>query len=102
MYDLENQLVYLYFVRFTFEVIHRGFKNYSAKSIMERIRWETDQAEGEGWKINNDFTSFYARKFMACNPQYSGFFRLREQVSKSKPALNLGPLIPEDFPYGNP
>ena len=30
------------FVEFTLEKIHAGFGNYSAKAVIERVRWETN------------------------------------------------------------
>ena len=33
------------FVTFTQELYVRGFRNYSANAVFERIRWETDQAD---------------------------------------------------------
>jgi hypothetical protein len=36
---------------------------------------------GEEFKINNNWSSFYARKFMKESPAYEGFFRLRTQTS---------------------
>ena len=35
------------FEQFSFQMINRGFQNYSAKAIFERIRWEKD-AGGDG------------------------------------------------------
>jgi hypothetical protein len=79
------------FVTFTFDRIKKGYKNYSVYSIMERIRWEMDGG-GDGvfeFKINNNITPFYARRFMAMYPDYFGFFRIREQKSASKPATGM-------------
>ena len=30
------------FVQFSFQMINRGYKHYSANAIFERIRWEKD------------------------------------------------------------
>ena len=90
------------FRKFTFELIKKGFKNYGAKSVFERIRWHTDRPNTEGhstFRVNNDFTAFYARGFMKRYPFYEGFFRIRRQTSKHKEALNMFELTPEDFPY---
>jgi hypothetical protein len=89
------------FVRFTFDRISMGFKNYSSDAIFHRIRWETDQADVDGrstFKMNDHYTAFYARAFMRKYPQYNGFFRLRNQKSENQPATNLPPLGPADFP----
>ena len=90
------------FVRFTFEMINKGFKNYSAQhGIFARIRWEMD-AGGDGlsqFKINNNYSAFYARRFMKMYPEHDGFFRTREQTSEDKEATNLPELTPEDYEY---
>ncbi len=95
-----NPRVMELFERFTFELIRRGFKNYSSKAIFERIRWETDQADYDGrstFKMNNNYTSFYGRAFMNKYPEHDGFFRTRRQVSKEVSATHLPPLGPQDF-----
>ena len=91
------------FVRFTEDRIARGFKNYSAYNIFERIRWETEVGGDapEQWKINNNFRPFYSRRYMAMHPEHAGFFRTRKQTSGDEPASTLPELGPEDFPYTN-
>lgn len=89
------------FKRFTFDRIDRGFAHYSVNAIFERIRWETDQARTDptiSFKLNNNHRPFYARAFMKHYPEHEGFFRLREQISRDGPAVNLPPLGPKDFP----
>ena len=92
------------FEHFAFEKIKQGFKNYSSKGIFERIRWEIalPEPEGSDFKLNNNYTAFYARTFMLRHPQYEGFFRLREQISIYAPATNLPPLGPDDYPEISP
>lgn len=100
-YHLKNPLVWQYFCKFTFEIMERGFKNYSSNAIFERIRWETDQADTEGqstFKVSNNHRAFYARAFMKKYPEHAGFFRLREQTSKNETASHLPPLGPDDYP----
>jgi len=94
--------VWKLFVRFTFDRIERGFKHYGARTIMERIRWETDEAHVDpslSFKINDHYPPFYARRFMTMYPEHVGFFRVRHQKSKEAPAVRLPPLGPSDFPY---
>ena len=88
------------FVAFTKEVIDRGFKHYSVKAVFERIRWETDQADTDGkstFKLNNNYTAWYARRFMKAFPEYDGFFRTRVRVSSYQDARGLPELTPKDF-----
>lgn len=88
------------FMHFTKQMISRGFKNYSSMSIIQRIRWETDQANVEGqssFKINNNYAPWYARRFMEAFPEYEGFFRTRKRTSEKKKAINLPELTPAYF-----
>ena len=93
--------VWRYFVRFTNELIARGFKHYSAQhGVFSRIRWETDQADADGrttFKINNNYSPFYARRYMKLHPEHEGFFRTRIQTSRQGPATGLSELGPRDF-----
>lgn len=86
-FDAANPAVWRLFVRFTFELIGRGFEHHGARDVLHRIRWETAVAEdtyGEGdgvtkgHKINNIWSPWYARKFHRTYPQFDGFFRLRK------------------------
>jgi hypothetical protein len=35
------------------------------------------ETKGDDFKISNDFIAYYARLFMAYNPQHEGFFKTR-------------------------
>lgn len=72
--------VYKTLVRLAFELKARGFRRYGLKSLFERVRWhfQVDLDLGEDWKINNNYSSRYARKLMAEFPELDGFFELRE------------------------
>ena len=99
-----NPKVWTLFIKFTQQMIDRGFRNYSAYAIFERIRWETDEADDEGrstFKVNNNHRPYYARWYMQAFPEHLGFFRLRELISETEPAKDLPELTPDDFPYVN-
>ena len=101
-FHTENPKVWEYFVKFSFEVIGRGFNNYSVNGVFERIRWETDQADVDGkstFKLNNNYRAFFARWFMDIYPEHHGFFRIRSMPSELQLAKKLPELGPEDFPY---
>tara|TARA_R110002167_G_scaffold327223_1_gene533320 strand:+ start:51 stop:434 length:384 start_codon:yes stop_codon:yes gene_type:complete len=88
------------FVKFTRELHTRGFRNSSAKGVFERIRWETDQADMWGmseFKINNNYSAYYARWYMSAFPDYKGFYRTRRRISASVRAVDADVLTPEDF-----
>lgn len=98
-YHQEHPEVWEMFVEYSFQMIRRGFKNYSAKAVFERIRWEKD-AGGDGvtqFKVGNNHPAFYARRFMRVFPAHDGFFRLRKQTSEDRPATDLPEFTPENL-----
>ena len=97
-YHKKHPEVWDLFVSFAFQMIERGYKNYSAKAVFERIRWEKD-AGGNGvteFKVGNNHPSFYARRFMRKYPEHDGFFRTRKQRSEDAPATNMPEIKQED------
>ena len=81
----QGKAIYHYFKHFTFRLARVGIKRYSARAICQRIRWhiEVDRNQPpEAYKVNNNYTPYLARKFMEENPQFEGFFELRELKSK--------------------
>ena len=88
------------FVRFTKEILRRGFKHYSVNAIFERIRWEVDTVgrnDQYEFKLNNNYRAFYARRFMRMYPQHDGFFRTRRQTSQEDYPTQMSPLTPRDY-----
>lgn len=79
-YDRENPLVWGYFVSFTNEMISHGHKRIGSKMIFERIRWET-KLKGSPFKVNNNYTPYYARKFEREYPQHKGIFSKRVAIT---------------------
>jgi hypothetical protein len=78
LYHKENPIIWEQFKLTTLEAIKKGFKNYGSKGIFEIIRWNQEgEIKEDGFKLNNNFTSDYARKFMEEYPEHKGFFRLR-------------------------
>lgn len=70
------------FIRLAYGLMQRGFKTYSSKAIVERLRWHYDLKNGpdsEGFKVNNNYTAGLARFAMEREPRLKGFFKLREQ-----------------------
>lgn len=96
----KNPDVMRLFSKFIFDRIGKGFKHYSAKGIFERIRWETAKADNKDesqFKLNNNYSAFYARAWMKMHPEHDGFFRTRKQTSESEWATNRKPLTPSFF-----
>lgn len=78
-FDKENSKVWELFVKFAFRAINRGFKHYGAKTIFEAIRYHCDiTTTGSEFKLNNNYTAYYARKFHRTYPQHDGFFETRK------------------------
>lgn len=78
-WDTKNPHFYPLFERFTIQLAERGHRNLSSKLIFERIRWESMiRTVGEEWKLNNNYTPIYARRFMRDHPRFGELFRLRE------------------------
>jgi len=77
-YHFEHPEVFKFFAQFALQLKHKGFKHFGAKAIMERIRWEVALQTGrDGFKINNNYTSRYARLLEQKLPMFRGFFRKR-------------------------
>lgn len=90
------------FVKYTFDRINQGFKNYSVNGVFERIRWHKGNVGGDGhseFKIGNNHRPFYARRFMKMYPQHDGFFRTRIQKSAFDSPLGSGEVRPSDIEY---
>lgn len=81
MKAVKGDPVYEAFKKEAFALIGRGWKHYAAKTIIEVIRHHSNVAHGphmsDGYKINNNATAFYARKFMQDFPEHDGFFKTR-------------------------
>lgn len=78
-YDAENPAIWQAFRRLTFQLIAVGVKRYGAKCIMEKIRYDTIIRGNGDYKINNNYTAGYARKFAKEYLQYKDFFEFREK-----------------------
>lgn len=74
-----NRHIYKAFKVYAFEMAMTGRKRYSARTIVERIRWNTDLSDTETtFKINDHYTPGMARFFMSeYGEKYPRFFRLR-------------------------
>lgn len=81
-YHQENPQIWEAFKKYSFEAKQRGFKNYSAYSIFEIIRWHTDVSARDKYKVNNNYRPDYARKMMEEFPDFKDFFRVRELKAK--------------------
>lgn len=51
--------------------------NFAAITIINQIRWESMISGNDDFKINNNYSAYYARKFMDDHKEHSGLFRTR-------------------------
>ena len=79
-FHAENPGVYQKFVVYAHDVREAGFNQFSARAIIHRIRWHMDieTKSGDGFKINNNHSPYYARKMMREYPEFKDFFSLRK------------------------
>lgn len=83
-YDKENPQIWQAFKRLTFQLIAVGVKHWGAKAIMEQLRYETIIRGKGDYKINNNYTAGYARKFSKEFPKYKDFFEIREKNNERR------------------
>lgn len=90
-FDALNPVVWALFQRFTNDLLAVGYRHGSADAVLHRVRWETAIGMGDqGFKINNNFTPYYARKYHQKYPHREGFFRLRRSMADGKfPELSV-------------
>lgn len=78
-FHIANPHVYAEIVRIARDLKGRGFRTCGMKLVFERLRWLVAiETKGDGFRINNSYTAFYARIVMEEEPDLRGFFRLRE------------------------
>lgn len=84
-----NMHVWIAFERETLRVIARGFKHYSARTIVHFLRHHSAVAEnaGEGWKINNNHSPYLARLYDLVHPTQVGLWEYRETKAVKEDAF---------------
>lgn len=76
--------VYDLFIHFTRRVLERGYTRHSARDIIHRVRWETTIERTDiRYKINNNWSPYYARMWMRDHRRW-GFFEIRELTNGRK------------------
>lgn len=90
LFHAANPHVYEMYLHFTKELLLLGHRRISPRFILERIRWEmmapTIKTPGIGWhvaagrafKINDHFSSRYARLLIAKHSKFALIFEIRE------------------------
>lgn len=73
-----NPHVYKAIVQIALDLKARGFGRCSIWLIFNRLRWlYAIQTSGDEYRLNNNFTAYYARLVMATVPDLDGFFETR-------------------------
>lgn len=78
-FHAENPHIFDLFKKFAVYVRSKGYRNYSAKVIFERIRWHVNvETSDKEFKINNNYKAYYTRLLEDVDPRFVGFFRKRQ------------------------
>ena len=81
---IENPSIYRRFERKALQIAAKGFKRYSAKTIICVLRFESDlradpmATEGGEFKINDAIIATLAHDFMEDHPEMEAFFEMRQ------------------------
>lgn len=81
----DNLHVWDAFVEETMKIRRRGYKHYSARTIVHVLRHHSAISEtSREWKINNNHSPYLARLFDLMFPHYVGMWEYRETKKVSK------------------
>lgn len=79
----ENPHIYTEFTTLADMMRATGRRRYSARTIVEKMRWDYDLVtKGNVFKVNDDFVPIYARVLIYEQPRFDGFFELRRVRSR--------------------
>ena len=80
-----NPHVFRKFKELAFAMKATGRTDYSARTIIEKMRWDYDiNTTGDVFKINDDFVPMYVRLLIHRYRQFDGFFELRVVRSRGR------------------
>ncbi len=78
-----NPQVYDLFKQAAFRMRGTGRQRYSARTIVEVIRWDYDlHTSGDVFSVNDNFTPLYVRLLISECPEFRDFFELRTVRSR--------------------
>lgn len=81
-FDRENPQIWSEFEKTALNLIDKGVKHYGSKAIFEIIRYHRRiDTNDPDFKLNNNWTACYARKFEKVHPEHKGFFEKRKVKS---------------------
>jgi hypothetical protein len=76
-YDAANPAIWTAFKAEAQKALDRGVRHTSAKLIIDYLRWRTVLDGGDGWKLNDKYTSRYVRKLIVEDTRFAFVFELR-------------------------
>lgn len=95
-YHDENPDIYDGFDRFARDVVRSNRDTFGAQAIFERLRWfMAIERDEDSFKVNNNYSGYYARLWMRNNPTQRGLFRRRRLRAQHAPTVNS----PADLAY---
>lgn len=82
----DNNRIWREFEKRALRMARTGRGHYSARTIVETLRWDTDLCDSEAtFKINDHYTPGLARLWMNTHgKQYPKFFRLRDGIGRDE------------------
>jgi len=81
-FHVENPGVYKELLTLALRMKRTGRKRYGMKGLFEVLRWHRAlETTDEEFKLNNNYTAFYARMLMKRLPELDGFFAVRGSVA---------------------
>ena len=82
----KNQHIYNRFEVLALRMAEKNHKHYSARTIVEKLRWDTDIADTDvQFKINGNFVPGMARLWMKTHgKRYPNFFRCRDSLGRDE------------------
>ncbi len=89
-FDADNPDVFDLFKRFAEELLLAGKTRGSSRAILSRLVWEADirTSTNEGYKINHDYSSRYARKLAVADARFVDFFEFRKLTVRPQKLVN--------------
>lgn len=90
-FDAAHPKVWELFCSLAFRAINAGHERFSSDAICHQLRWHyAVEARNDGFKLNNSFSAYYARKFHREFPGYEGFFETR-RLRSDQPITGAAP-----------
>lgn len=84
-YHSANPQVYDKLRSFALQARRTGRRHLGMKAIFERLRWWAYvETTGDEFKLNNNYTAFYARLLMEREPELAGFFETRKSIADER------------------